>query len=150
MNLSKEEYKKYAKQRARKSPVLKDCIKAFLIGGLICAVAQGFFFLYKKLGVGEEEVRILVPCTIIFITAILTGVGIFDKIAKHAGAGTLVPISGFANAVVSEAIDSRAEGWVLGLGAKVFTIAGPVILYGTASGVLYGIIYFICQTVRGG
>lgn len=149
MNLSKEDYKKYAKQNAEKSPLFLDCCKAFAIGGLICVIAQAFFSLYTRMGASEEDTKIWVPCTIIFITAWLTGIGIFDKIAKHAGAGTLVPISGFANAVVSEGIDARAEGWVLGLGAKIFTIAGPVILYGTASGVIYGIIYYIILLVRG-
>lgn len=143
MNLSKEQYKEYAKNKAEKSPIFKDCLMAFLIGGLICTIAQGFFTLYTNLGIDEKDVKILTPSSIIFITALLTGIGVFDKIAKHAGAGTLVPISGFANAVVSEAMDCRAEGWVLGLGAKVFTLAGPVILFGTASGVIYGFIYWL-------
>ena len=143
MNLSNEQYKEYTKQKAERSPIFKDCLMAFLTGGFICAVAQGFFTLYGALGISEKDVKALTPSTIIFITAILTGIGVFDKIAKHAGAGTLVPISGFANAVVSEAMDCRAEGWVLGLGAKVFTLAGPVILYGTASGVIYGFIYWL-------
>ncbi len=143
MDLSKEQYKEYAKKKAEKSPIFKDCLMAFLIGGLICVIAQGFFTLYTSFGINEKDVKILTPSSIIFITALLTGIGVFDKIAKHAGAGTLVPISGFANAVVSEAMDCRAEGWVLGLGAKVFTLAGPVILFGTASGVIYGFIYWL-------
>ena len=150
MNLSSNEYKKYAKKKATSSPVFKDCCKAFLFGGLICVIAQGFFTLYTSLGISEEDAKSWVPSTIVFITAWLTGFGVFDKIAKHAGAGTLVPISGFENSVVAEAIDAKNEGWVLGLGAKVFRIAGPVILYGTASGVIYGIIYFIWKTVTGG
>ena len=143
MNLSNEQYKKYAKQNAEKSPILKDCIWAFVIRGLICAIAQILLSIYTAIGINEKEAKLLTPCTIIFITAILTGLGIFDRIAKHAGAGTLVPISGFANAVVSEAMDCRAEGWILGLGAKIFTLAGPVILYGTVSGVIYGFIYWL-------
>lgn len=150
MNLSKNEYKKYAKKKADGSPIFKDCCKAFLFGGLICVIAQAFFELYIYLGISEEDTKLWVPSTIVFITAWLTGFGIFDKIAKHAGAGTLVPISGFANSVVSEAIDAKQEGWILGLGAKVFRIAGPVILYGTASGVIYGIIYFIFKMIKGG
>ena len=149
MNMSKDEYKKYSKKKAEKSPILKDCIKAFLIGGLICVIAQCFFIWYQKLGASEDDLKVWVPCTIVFITAWLTGIGVFDKIGKHAGAGTLVPISGFANAVVSEAIDSKSEGWILGLGAKIFTVAGPVILYGITSGVIYGIIYYITQLIRG-
>ena len=148
MNMSNEQYKKYAKEKAEKSPILKDCIKAFFIGGLICVIAQGFFALYQHLGASEEDTRIWTTCTIIFITALLTGIGIFDRIGKHAGAGTIVPITGFANSVVSEAIDAKAEGWILGIGAKMFTIAGPVILYGRPSGTIYGFIYGIIQTAR--
>lgn len=142
-------YAQYAKSRATKSNLLKDCAMAFWTGGLICTVAQCFFNLYQYLGIPEEQTKMLTPSTIVLITAILTGFGIFDRMAKHAGAGTLVPISGFANAVVSPAIDSRHEGLVLGVGAKVFTIAGPVILYGTVSSVLYGIIYCIVGMIRG-
>ena len=119
MNLSKEQYKEYAKKNAEKSPIFKDCLMAFLFGGLICAIAQGFFILYTNVGIGEKEVKILTPSTIIFITALLTGIGVFDKIAKRAGAGTLVPISGFANAVVSEAMDCRADECdIIGLSRK--------------------------------
>ncbi len=143
-------YAKYAKSRAAKSPLFKDCIMAFWTGGLICVIAQGFFTLYSSLGIEETNVKALVPSTIVFITAILTGIGVFDKIAKHAGAGTLVPISGFANAVVSPAIDSRNEGLVLGVGAKIFQIAGPVILYGTLCSVIYGVIYYIVTVCAGG
>lgn len=150
MNLSKKEYKKYAKNKATGSPVFKDCCKAFIFGGAICALAQGFFVLYTTLGISEDDTKIWVPSTIVFITAWLTGIGVFDKIAKHAGAGTLVPISGFANSVVSEAIDAKQEGFILGLGAKAFRIAGPVILYGTVSGVIYGIIYYIYRLAIGG
>ena len=149
MNISNENYKKYAKDRAGKSPVLKDTCLAFVFGGGICAAAQCVKELYRMAGADEQSLKTWVPCTVIFITAILTGLGLFEKIARHAGAGTLVPISGFANAVVSEALDCKAEGWVLGLGAKVFTIAGPVILYGTASGVVYGVIYYIVTMIGG-
>ncbi len=143
-------YAAYAKKRATPSRLLRDCLNAFWTGGLICTVAQGFFSLYSMIGIEEETVKMLVPCTIILITAILTGIGVFDKIAKTAGAGTLVPISGFANAVVSPAIDSRHEGLVLGVGAKVFVIAGPVILYGTLTSVIYGVLYFFGLRCFGG
>lgn len=142
----KDTYKKYSEARAKKSSVPIDCLKAFLFGGLICTVAQFFFEMYLRIGIPQDTVKIITPCTIIVITAILTGLDLFDNIAKHAGAGTLVPISGFANAVVSPAIDCKTEGYVLGLGAKIFTIAGPVILYGTASSVVYGVIYWISKT----
>lgn len=140
---SKKAYVRYAEQRAKKSPLALDCLKAFGIGGLICALGQGFFELYTALGLEEETVRALIPVTLIFLTAVLTGLGLFDRIARHAGAGTLVPITGFANAVVSSAIDAKSEGWILGLGAKIFTIAGPVILYGTLSAALYGVLLWI-------
>ena len=130
----KKSYKEYAEAHAKKSNVPLDCLKAFIIGGIICCIAQAFFDLYTFLKISEDDTKILVSCTIIVITAILTGLDVFDDI---------VPITGFANAIVSQAITSRSEGFILGLGAKIFTIAGPVILYGTATSVLYGIIYWI-------
>ncbi|MBQ4064615.1 MAG: stage V sporulation protein AC [Clostridia bacterium] len=136
-------YADYAEKRSVKSPLLADCLRAFLVGGLICAIGQGFTELYSSLSIGEETVKILVPVTLIFLTALLTGLGIFDNIAKFAGAGTLVPITGFANAVAYPAIDCKSEGFVLGVGAKMFTIAGPVIVYGTVASVVYGMIYWI-------
>ena len=115
---------------------------AFLIGGFICALGQGLRNLYLYLGAWEQDASTLVSISLIFIASILTGLGIFDNIARIAGAGTLVPITGFANAVVSPAIDTKSEGYIFGVGAKIFTIAGPVILYGSLSGVIYGIIYY--------
>ena len=143
MGNKKSAYQKYADKTARKSPIFIDCIKAFVVGGLICTFAELLFNFYLKLDIKEDTVKILVPVTLIFLTAFFTGVGIFDKLAKHAGAGTLVPITGFANAVVSPALDTKAEGYILGVGAKIFTIAGPVILYGTVASVVYGVIYWI-------
>ncbi len=142
MNLEAKTYQKYAKSRARRSPVVKDCACAFMIGGFICCIAESLYRLYRYLGVSEINVRVLTPVSIIVLTALLTGIGVFDKIAKTAGAGTLVPISGFANAVVSPAIDNKAEGMILGVGAKMFLIAGPVIVYGTLASVVWGVIYF--------
>ena len=136
-------YKQFAERHAPKSPIVKDCVKAFCSGGLICVIGQAFADFYRFHGASEETVKLLVPVTLIFLAALLTGLGVFDKIAKHAGAGTLVPITGFANSVVAPAIDNKAEGWVLGLGAKIFIIAGPVILYGTLASVIYGLIYYI-------
>ena len=141
--MKKTEYAKYADKHAKKSPLLLNCLKAFLVGGIICAFAQGLYALYTAIKIDEYTVKILVPVTLIFLTALLTGLGIFDNIAKFGGAGTLVPITGFANAVSAPALDTKAEGLILGLGAKIFTIAGPVILYGCLSSVLYGIIYYI-------
>ena len=116
---------------------------AFLVGGTICTVGQLFRDLYTELGISEEKVKLLIPVTLIVITAVLTGFGVFDKVAKRAGAGTLVPITGFANSVVAPALDNKAEGWIFGLGAKIFIISGPVILYGTMASVVYGVIYYI-------
>ena len=143
MNTDRESYKKYAAARAKKSPILKNCVCAFLVGGGICSAAQGLRTLYQSWGASEENSGTLVSVTLIFITALLTSLGIFDRIAKYAGAGTLVPITGFANAVAAPAIDTKGEGFVLGVGTKILSIAGPVILYGTASGVLYGVIYWV-------
>ena len=147
MNTDSSTYKKYADAHAKKSPCAKNCTRAFFVGGGICAFAQGLTALYKYLKVDGESVGALVSVTLIFLTALLTGLGIFDKIAKFAGAGTVVPITGFANAVASPAIDTKGEGFVLGVGAKIFSIAGPVILYGTAAGALYGVVYWIMITL---
>ena len=148
MNIDKEEYKKYAKKHAKRSPLLKNCFKAFIFGGAICSLGQGFIDIYSKLlGLDKELAGTLTSITLIFIAVVLTAFCIFDKIAKHAGAGTLVPITGFANAVVSPAIDSKSEGFILGVGAKIFTVAGPVILYGVAAGVVYGVIYWILSII---
>ncbi len=144
MNIDKEEYKKYAARHAKKSPLFKDCLKAFIFGGAICALGQGFMDIYSKLlGLDEESAGTLTSVTLIFIAVTLTAFCVFDKIAKHAGAGTLVPITGFANSVVSPAIDSKSEGFILGIGAKIFTVAGPVLLYGTLAGAVYGVIYWL-------
>lgn len=141
--MNKNNYPKYAASRAKKSKLFSDTLKAYFVGGLICSIAQLLIIIYRKLGLSEEYVTVLVPVTLIFIAILLTGIGIFDNIAKFAGAGTLVPITGFANAVASPAIDSKSEGFILGVGAKIFTIAGPVIVYGTSASVIYGIIYWI-------
>ncbi len=144
MNIDKKNYEKYAQAHAPKSPIVKDCLKAFLFGGGICALAQGFNDIYVGLlGLDKESAGTLTSVTLIFIAVVLTSVGVFDKIAKHAGAGTLVPITGFANSVVSPAIDSKSEGFILGVGAKIFTVAGPVLLYGTLAGAVYGVILWL-------
>ncbi len=136
-------YARYAKARAATSPLLSDCIKAFFFGGALCTLGQLLRNLYSYLGVPEGRLSTLASCSLILLSAVLTALGVFDKIAKHAGAGTLVPITGFANAVVSPSIDSKAEGFVLGAAAKMFTIAGPVIVFGTLAGVIYGVVYWL-------
>ena len=142
--MDKQTYKKYAEARAPKSPTAKNCAKAFVFGGAICCGAEGLKSLYlTKLSLSADDAGLLTSVTLIFLAILLTGLGIFDKIAKHAGAGTLVPITGFANAVASPAIDSRGEGKITGVGAKIFTVAGPVLLYGTFAGAVYGVIYWL-------
>ena len=147
--MNEKEYTKYVEKRAKKSPILKNSIFAFLFGGLICTLGQGFFHLYTFLGITELDARTLVSITLIFIACLLTAFGVFDKIAKIAGAGTLVPITGFANAVCSQAIDTKSEGLIIGVGAKIFTIAGPVILYGTLTGAIYGVVYYVSTLIWG-
>ncbi len=120
------------KRASPPSPKLMNLLKAFLIGGLICAIGEGFSMLYESLGADEKTVSSLVPCTLVVIAAVLTALGVFDKIARHAGAGTLVPITGFANAVVSPAMEFQSEGRILGTGANMFKVAGPVIVYGSS------------------
>ena len=144
MNIEKKNYKKFADAHAPASPIVKNCIWAFLTGGVICAFGQGLILLYEKvLGLPKKDAGTLCSVTIVFIAALFSGLGWFEKIAKHAGGGTLVPITGFANSVVSPAIDSKAEGFVLGVGAKIFTVAGPVLLYGTLAGAVWGVVYWI-------
>ena len=148
MNMDKKQYKKYAQAHAPRSPITKNCIRAFLIGGAICTLGEALGELYQMHPqIDEKSASGLVSVTLVFIAVLLTGIGIFDKIAKFAGAGTLVPITGFANSVASPAIDSRSEGYVLGVGAKIFTVCGPVLLYGTLAGALYGVIYWICTAL---
>ena len=143
-DIKKKDYKRYAEAMAPRSPLFKNCIRAFLIGGAICCVGQGLLMFYESvLKMEEADASTLCSITLVLVAAFLTGIGVFDNIARFAGAGTLVPITGFSNSVASSAMDSRSEGLVLGVGAKIFTVAGPVLLYGTLAGTLYGIIYYI-------
>ncbi len=148
MRLEKnEDYKNIVKKHSPKSPVFKNCIFAFLIGGFLCFVGQWLAFLFMYLGVDEEHSYILVTVFYIVLSSLATAIGFFDKIARYGGAGTLVPVTGFSNAVTSSAIDTRSEGYISGVGSKIFTVAGPVILYSTIAGTVYGIIYFIYTAV---
>lgn len=141
--LDQKRYGAYVKKRAARSHVRANCIHAFLMGGSICTFGQALLGFYRQvLGMSDRAAGTGVSITLILLSALLTGIGVFDCIGRVAGAGTLVPITGFSNAVTSPAIDTRSEGWIMGVGAKIFTVAGPVILYGTLSGVLYGIIYY--------
>ena len=146
MKISKETYAKFADAHAPKSPLGKDCLWAVLVGGSICTVGQILRDVFQNLcSLDEETAGTLTSVSLILAAVVLTALGIFDNVAKHAGAGTLVPITGFANAVVSPAIDSHSEGLILGVGAKIFSVAGPVLLYGTLAGFVYGVIYWLCQ-----
>lgn len=146
-NHDKEIFKKYAEKKSPDSNLLKDCFMAFLVGGIICTVGQAVMEGGRAVGINSENLKIFVPCVMIVLSNILTATGVYKKIAKYSGAGTLVPITGFANAICSVSIDSVSEGYVLGVGAKMFTIAGPVILYGTAVSVLYGVILWILSII---
>lgn len=143
MSTTDKEYDKMAKKASPPSPKLLNCIKAFISGGIICTFGQFLNWGFEKLGFTEDYVKALTPSVLIIIAATLTGIGVFDKIAKHAGAGTIVPITGFANSVVSPALEFKSEGLVMGTGANIFKIAGPVIAYGIFAAVIYGIIAYI-------
>ena len=130
MNMDKKTYKKYARGHAPKSPVVKDCLKAFIVGGAICTLGQGILNWYLWLGLDQEKAGTAMSMTLVAISALLTGLSLYDDIAKHAGAGTLVPITGFANAMVSPALEFKNEGLVTGSAVKLFTVAGPVLTYG--------------------
>lgn len=150
MKLSNIQYDEMVKEASAPSRSWLNIPKAFLIGGLICIAGQGILNLFTSVGLDRDSAGAFCSITLVLCSAILTAVGLYPQVAKHGGAGTLVPITGFANAVVSPAIEFRAEGWVLGIGAKVFAIAGPVILYGTAASIVYGIIYWAVTTIAGG
>lgn len=141
--MTEREYNELVKSMAPKSPVIKDCIFAFLVGGAICTLGQLIMNIYKALGLDKETAGTAMSMTLVALSALLTGLSLYDDIAKHAGAGTLVPITGFANAVAAPAVEFKTEGFVLGVGAKMFTIAGPVIVYGISASVVYGLIYWL-------
>lgn len=145
MSVPKKEYQKMTSTASNKSPVLKDCLMAFLIGGFICLLGQLLIDFYGMLGIESEIARTVSTVTLVFLSAVFTAVGLYDDIAKVAGAGTLVPITGFANSVVSPAIEFKSEGFVLGMGAKMFVISGPVIVFGTVASVIYGIILYLIK-----
>jgi len=137
-----EQYNELVKQASPKSPHVKHFTLAFLVGGFICALGEGIAQICKAMEVPQEHIKIIVPCALVLLAAILTAAGVFDKIGRHAGAGTGVPITGFANAIVSPAMEHHKEGLVLGVGANMFRLAGPVLAYGTAVCSLYGVIYY--------
>ena len=141
--MTPKEYDKLIKSMQPKSPLVQDCIFAFLIGGLICTIGQLILNGYSALGLSETNAGTATSMTMVTLSALLTGLSLYDNIAKYGGAGTLVPITGFANAIAAPAIEYKTEGFILGVGAKMFTIAGPVIVYGVSASVVYGLIYWI-------
>ncbi len=143
MKVSKQEFDEMTKKASKPTKSYFTIPMAFLIGGLICTFGQALMNLYMFFGLDKDDASLVVSVTLVFCSALTTGLGVYDKLAKHAGAGTLVPITGFANAVVSPAIEFKSEGFVLGVGAKMFIIAGPVIVYGVVASVVYGVIYWI-------
>lgn len=143
MEISPEQYQNYVKQKAKKSRIVKDVILAFVIGGAICVLGQLIQNAWAGLGLEKEDAGTAASISLVFLSALTTGLNFYNKLARYGGAGTLVPITGFANAVVSPAIDFRSEGFVTGMAAKMFLIAGPVIVFGTLASVLYGIILML-------
>jgi len=146
MKLSKREYARIVKEMSPNSPLWKDLLLAFLIGGAICAIGQAVMNGFSAMGLDEQDAGTATSIAMVFFSAALTALSLYDNIAKHAGAGTLVPITGFANAVVSPAVEFKSEGFILGVGAKIFVIAGPVIVYGLTASVIYGMIDWLCLT----
>ena len=146
--MTEEKYARLVKKRSPDSPIIKDCVKAFVIGGAICAIGQGFLEIYLSLGLGEDTSKTLCSVTLIAIGVLLTATHIYERIAKHGGAGTLAPITGFANAMSSPAIEYKAEGRITGLAAKMFIIAGPVLVYGVSAATIYGLIYWLATGAK--
>ena len=143
MEITPKEYQDYVAKKAKKSPIVKDTLLAFFIGGAICTLGQFFMNWYKDMGLDKTDAGTLASMTLVALSALFTGLSLYDNLAKHAGAGTLVPITGFANSISAPAVEFKTEGFILGVGAKMFTIAGPVIVYGVSASVVYGLIYWI-------
>ena len=148
--MTEREYGKLVSEMAPRSPLKKDCLMAFVIGGLICTLGQVFINIYKSLGLEETDASTAASMSLVVLSALCTGLSLYDNLAKHAGAGNLFPITGFANAIAAPAVEFKTEGFILGVGAKMFTIAGPVIVYGVSASVVYGLIYWIIQMISGG
>lgn len=141
--MTDKEYQQLVEEMSPKSPIGKDCLMAFVIGGLICALGQLFLNCYSAWGLEKDAAGTAASMTLVALSALMTGLSLYDNLAKYGGAGTLVPITGFANAISAPAVEFKTEGFILGVGAKMFTIAGPVIVYGLAASVVYGLIYWI-------
>ncbi len=141
--MTERQYGKLVQEISPKSPIWKDCLFAFVIGGLICTLGQVFLNWYKSMELSQQDASTAASMSLVALSALFTGLSLYDNLAKYAGAGTLVPITGFANSIAAPAVEFKTEGAILGVGAKMFTIAGPVIVYGISTSVIYGIIYYI-------
>ena len=146
MDMTPKEYQQYVKQKSPNSPLVKDTMLALVIGGAICVVGQLIQNGWSSLGLSKEDAGTATSCTLVLLSALLTGLNLYNKLGRFGGAGTLVPITGFANAVVSPAIDFKSEGFVTGMAAKMFTVAGPVIVFGTLASAIYGVILMLLQS----
>lgn len=144
-NMNSEEYSKYVEKKVPKPSYFRNCIRAFWVGGLICTLGQIFLNYYTYIGLDKKEVASAVPMTLVFLSALFTGIGLYDRLGRYAGAGSIVPITGFANSIVSPAMEYKREGYVFGVAAKMFVIAGPVLVYGYGSSIIYGIIYYLAN-----
>ena len=147
MDITPKEYQDYVAKKAKKSPIVKDTLLAFLIGGAICTLGQGITELWTAAGLDKESAGTATSVSLVFLSILLTGLNLYNKIGRFGGAGTLVPITGFANAVSSPAIDFKAEGIVTGMAAKMFVVAGPVIVFGTVASVVYGVVLWIAEKI---
>ena len=145
--MNEREYGRLVKELQPRSPIWKDCMNAFWIGGLICTLGQVLLNWFGGMGMDKQDAGTAASMTLVALSALLTGLSLYDDLAKVAGAGTLVPITGFANSIAAPAVEFKTEGFILGVAVKMFTIAGPVLVYGTAASVVYGIIYYFWQLV---
>ena len=147
MDMSPQEYQQYVQKKAKKSPIVKDVAFAFIIGGLICVLGQAIQNGWSAAGLSQQDAGTATSCSLVFLSALLTGLNLYNKIARFGGAGTLVPITGFSNSITAPALEFKSEGFILGLGAKMFVIAGPVLVYGITASIVYGLILYLFSIV---
>ena len=148
IDMTEKQYSKLVDELSPKSPMGWDCVAAFVVGGAICTLGQVLINLYTQFGMEKQDASTAASMSLVVLSALFTGLSLYDNLAKYAGAGTLVPITGFANSIAAPAVEFKTEGFILGVGAKMFTIAGPVIVYGVSASVIYGLIYWICQMLK--
>ena len=148
IDMTEKQYGKLVDELSPKSPMGWDCVAAFVVGGAICTLGQVLINLYTQFGMEKQDASTAASMSLVVLSALFTGLSLYDNLAKYAGAGTLVPITGFANSIAAPAVEFKTEGFILGVGAKIFTIAGPVIVYGVSASVIYGLIYWICQMLK--